>query len=236
MVRRLALATLFAAAMVRSGHSQEVTGEVEGWVVREPGTPLANVEVSASGSSLQGVRSVLSDGRGYFRIPALPVGSYWVRFRLIGYRPATYENVRIRLATTTSLGRVHLEAQTVELPELIVSGVATPIDPTTAANRATLTSEQLAELPVDRNFRSSLALLPQANTSYYGDEVNIAGSTGLENIYYVDGINVTDPSNAATSTNLPYNFVQEIELSTGGYEAEYGRALGGIVNVVTPSG
>jgi hypothetical protein len=58
----------------------------------------------------------------------------------------------------------------------------------------------------------------------------------LENVFFIDGVNVTDLTNATTSTNLPYNFIKEIEVKAGGYQAEYGRALGGIVNVITRSG
>jgi hypothetical protein len=81
-----------------------------------------------------------------------------------------------------------------------------------------------------------VSLLPQANTSYYGDEVNIGGATGFENKYFVDGVEVTDPLIGASGTNLPYNFIREIEVKAGGYEAESRSSLGGLLNVVTYSG
>jgi len=236
MTRQVGLAALLAMAVVRSGRAQDVAGELEGWIAGDSEAPLARVEVSTSGASIPGARSAFSDNSGHFRLPGLPVGVYRVRFRLIGYRPLTYDSVSVRLASTTNLGRIQLDRQTVELPEIVVSGRTAPVDPTTTATHNVLTAEQIDQLPVDRNFRSIVSLFPQANTSFYGDEVNIAGGTGLENVYYIDGINVTDASNAATSTNLPYNFVQEIETRTAGYEAQYGRSLGGIVNVVTPNG
>jgi hypothetical protein len=80
------------------------------------------------------------------------------------------------------------------------------------------------------------SLLPQANASYFGDEVNIGGATGFENKYFVDGVEVTDPLIGATSTNLPHNFVKEIGMKAGGYEPESRSALGGLINVVTHSG
>ena len=66
--------------------------------------------------------------------------------------------------------------------------------------------------------------------------VNIAGGSVWDNAYFVDGVDVTDPLNGSSGTNLPYNFLQAVEVKTGGYEAEYGRALGGVVNMVTPTG
>ena len=55
-------------------------------------------------------------------------------------------------------------------------------------------------------------------------------------MYYLDGVNITDPQDAGTSTDLPFNFIKELQVKTGGYEAEYGRATGGIINVITHSG
>jgi hypothetical protein len=80
-------------------------------------------------------------------------------------------------------------------------------------------------------------LAPQANLSFLPqDEVNIAGSTGPENAYFLDGVNITDPFVGSTSTDLPYNFVRELQVKAGGYEAEYGRATGGIIDVITYTG
>jgi outer membrane receptor for ferrienterochelin and colicin len=123
-----------------------------------------------------------------------------------------------------------------QLSEIVVRDDRPAIDPTSTTFGANLATEEFEVLPIDRDYRSIVALLPQANTSYLGDGVNIAGATGLGNVYFIDGVNVTDPSLAATSTRLPYNFVKEIQVKEGGYEAEFGKALGGIVNVVTLSG
>ena len=81
-----------------------------------------------------------------------------------------------------------------------------------------------------------ISLLPQSNLSYYGDGVNIGGATGFENKYFVDGVEVTDPLLGVSSTYLPYNFIKEVEVKAGGYEAEFQSALGGVINVVTNSG
>ena len=75
------------------------------------------------------------------------------------------------------------------------------------------------KIPLDRNYKNIITLLPQANTSYYGDGANIGGATGFENKYFVDGVEVTDPLIGASGTNLPYNFIQEIDLQEGGYDA-----------------
>jgi hypothetical protein len=120
---------------------------------------------------------------------------------------------------------------------VVVIGHRTPIDPVSTTSGANLREEDFAVLPVERNYRAIATLLPQADVSFLGEEeVNISGATGLENKYFIDGVEVTEPSRGTTGTNLPYNFIKEIEVTTGGYEAEYRSSLGGIVNVITHSG
>ena len=113
---------------------------------------------------------------------------------------------------------------------------AVTLDPVRTTVGATLTAEDYAVLPAERDYKSAIAILPHVNTSYLGDPVNVGGSTGLENMYFVDGVNVTSELNAITGISLPYNFVRAVEVKAGGYEAQYGKALGAVVNAVTYSG
>jgi len=214
--------------------AQQVTGDIQGRILGSGGQPIAEVQVTATSPSLQGNRQTLSDARGRFILQSLPTGSYSIGIRRIGYGPLRFQDISVRLGSTTSLGDVPLEAQAVEIPEVVVSAATPVIDPVSAASGATLDSSQFLSLPSDRSFRSLIAYVPQANVSFYGDGVNVGGSTGLENAFFVDGMDVT--VGAGTSVDLPFNFVREIQVTTGGYEAEYGRALSAVVNVVTPSG
>ena len=148
-----------------------------------------------------------------------------------------FEGVTIRLGRTTSLGETRLEPQALELGEIVVTAERPLVDLASPASVTNLPSEQFEDLPTPRDFRSIVSLAPQANLSLLpGDEVNIAGGTGPENAYYLDGVNITDPRLGATSSNLPYNFVRELQVKAGGYEAEFGRASGGIIDVITHSG
>jgi len=217
------------------GWSQQVDGGLEGRVLSSSGMPVADVSVTVIGQSLQQARAASSDRDGYFRIPAMPVGSYRIKLSQVAYQELILTDVIIRLGRTTSLGEIRLQPRIVALPG-VVAFAEKLVDPSTTTLGVNLHSTMFEALPIDRDYRSIATVAPQANTSFLGDEINIAGSTGGENIYYVDGIHVTDPYIGATSTDLPYNFIQEIEVKTGGYEAEYGRALGGIVNAITRSG
>ena len=216
--------------------AQAVTGSLEGRVVSTQGEALEHAVVTVSGPFLQGTREDTTDARGHFLLLWLPAGTYTVRLRAVGFSPVALRDVRIDLGATGSLGDVALTPQTVELPEIQVSGAKPLLDPTTAAAATVLDSSAFLALPTERNFRALTALVPEANASHYGDGVNVAGATGDENGYFADGINITDPYVGDGSVNLPYNFVREVEVTTGGYEAEYGRAQGGVVNAITNSG
>jgi hypothetical protein len=222
-----------APTMLRA---QAVTGSLEGRILSPQREPLENAVVTVGGPFLQGTRSATTDARGHFLLPWLPAGTYRVQLRALGFGPVALRDVRIGLGATASLGDVTLAPQAVQLPEVVVSGARPLIDPTTAAAATVLDSALFLALPTERNFRSLVPLVPEANSSPYGDGVNVAGATGLENGYFVDGIHVTDPMNGDGSVNLPYNFIREVQVTTGGYEAEYGRTQGGVVNVVTNSG
>ena len=228
---------VFFLVAVTISHGQDMTGSVEGRLVDSLGSPIPTVNVTVAGANLQGVRGTSTDNLGYFRVLALPVGSYTINVSHVAYQDITYENVPVRLGKTNSIGDIILASRVANMPEVIISGARPVIDAASIATGTNFTAGTIAPLPTDRNFRSIITLAPGANSSSYpGEGTNISGSTGNENLYFIDGINVTEVSRASTSADLPYNFVREVEVKTGGYEAEYASALGGIVNVITKSG
>jgi hypothetical protein len=215
---------------------QSTTGDLEGWVFDTNGSPIVAANVTVTSADLQGTRGIATDERGFFRLLALPSGKYTVHLRHVSFQPVTFENVQIWLGKMTTLPEARLNQSSVEMGDVVVSGERPLLDPTSTTGGANLTLEKLEALPLDRNYRSIASILPNATQSYYGDEVNIAGSTGSENRYFINGSDVTDMYGGLGGTNLPYNFIREIEVKTGGYEPEYRSSLGGVVNVVTHSG
>lgn len=216
--------------------TQTVNGNLEGRTLDASGSPVAGAAVSVTGPSMIGTRGISTDEAGRFRILALPSGQYTVRIVHVSFAPRVISSVRIRLGSTTTLEDVRLQPQAVELNEVTVSGERELIDGTSAAIGENLTNNNLEGLPLERSYQGVTKLLPQANESFYGDDVSIGGATGLENKFFINGVDVTDPFQSKASTNLPYNYVKEIQLKTGAYEAEYRGSLGGILNVVTYSG
>jgi Carboxypeptidase regulatory-like domain len=163
------IAVIFGVILPWAGSAwtQEATGHVEGRVLLQDATPAASVRVAATSPSLQLTRATETDVRGFFRLSALPVGSYRIRLALVGFRPVVFEGVSVRLGRTTSLGETQLQTAAFELAEITVRADRPLVDVTSAATVTNLPAEQFRNIPTGRNFRSIVKLAPQANTSYY---------------------------------------------------------------------
>ena len=217
------------------GGAQETTGDVRGRLRSAQG-PVAGARATASGAQLQGTRRAVSAADGVYQLLALPPGVYSIRVTAIGFRPVVIDSVLVQLGRTTGLDDLSLEAATTQLNEIRIAAPRVTLDPTRTTVGGALEAPELASLPGERDYRSLITVFPHINASYHGDAENAGGSTGLENMYFIDGVNVTSPFRATSGTSLPYNFVQSVQVRIGGYEAQYGRALGAIVNAITYTG
>jgi hypothetical protein len=188
-----------------------------------------------SGPSLPGNQGGISDNKGYFFVPRLPPGKYTIIVSHIAHEDLTFKDVVVNLGRTATL-RATLKETLSEAEPIIVSGERPILDFSTAETSNNLTTDVLDQLPTPRDYREVTAILPHTNTSFLGDNTNVGGSTGSENQYFIEGVNVTDPFLASTGTGLPQNFVREVQVKKGGYEAEHGKATGGIINVITHAG
>ena len=200
------------------------------------GNPVSLTEISISGPSLIGIMGTVSNEKGYFQIRAIPPGRYRVEIKHLAYQVIIFDNVDVTLGRTTSMGQISLNPGSVDLEEVVVAWIKPELDPTSTTLGSYIDAQILNSLPIERDYKSVLSLLPQANTSFYGDNANILGASGSDNVYYIDGMNVTDPYRASGGFTIPFNFIKGIDVKEGGYEAEFGKATGGIINVITPSG
>lgn len=234
---RVRAASLLLASVLSAGglHGQQVWGSMRGRVF-EDSTAVAAAQVRASSPDLLGTRTTLTDRDGYYHIQALPPGTYTVHITRIGKRPVIIEGVAVQPGRATSLHPTNMEAAATRLDAVRITANRLSIDPTSTAAGATLTPDDYAALPGQRDYRFLMAILPDILESGRGDLLNANGATGLENTFYIDGVNVTDQLTGLWPTTLPYNVVKAVEIKTGGYEAQYGKALGAVVNAVTYSG
>lgn len=231
----LACAILFTVFLANPSQSQEASGQLAFRLLDEGGRPISGAEVRVTGENLPGVRVVESNVDGYVRVASLPVGKYDVTISHEAYQRVSVQEAVVQLGKTNSLGDIQLSKQLIT-ETVVVVGKREIIDFTSSELGTNLNVEELASLPSDRDYRSLISYLPQTNASFLGDAVNIAGSTGSENLYTIDGVNVTDPFNGAFGSGLPYNFIREVQVITEGYQAEFGRSNGGVINVITHSG
>ncbi|GAG08693.1 unnamed protein product, partial [marine sediment metagenome] len=216
--------------------AQETTGGLQGRVVGGAGDPVPFADVVVSSPDLQGSREATSKSDGRFLILELPVGVYSLTISHASHHDLTYEDVLVQLGRMTSLADIELTPKIHQMPDMVVYATPPLIDPTSTYIGANLGAAVYTALPIERDYRSVTVLLPHVNESFLGDGIGTAGGTGLENKYFIDGIDVTEPIEGGPGTNLPYNFIREVQVKTGAYEAEYRSSLGGVVNVVTHSG
>ncbi len=201
------------------------------------GFPFPGATVEATSPSLQGTRTATSGRDGAYRIPAAPPGEYRITASLAGFR-STQKTATVRLGATATADFV-LEPAADE--QVLVSGEAPLIDGTSTTAGTNYTSRIIGQIPVGRNYADIALANPGTGTDFgYTDgrylPLTIYGATSSENQWMIDGVNTTDVRFGTQGKAMTNEFVQEIEVKTGGYSAEYGRATGGIINVVTKSG
>lgn len=209
---------------------------MQGRTVNSDSTPAEGVLLVLTGRNLQGARQRISDRRGFYQFLALPPGEYTLRLTRIGTRPVVVQNIVIDLGQSFGLAPIVLGRVAMTVAEMRIEAPEFAIDPVRTTGGGTIRASDFSALPTERDYKALISILPQVNESHRGDAPNVSGATGLENQYFIDGVNVSDPRNGARATSLPYNFVRAVEVKTGGYEAQYGRALGAVVNAVTYSG
>jgi hypothetical protein len=201
------------------------------------GAVLPGVTVEATSPNLQSTRSMVTSQGGFYRIPAVPPGQYRVRATLPLFTSAEKTATVSLDATATVDLTLRLSAE----ETVVVSGQAPLLDLTSATTGTTYTAGVIARLPVSRNYadivRSNPAVEPDRGETQ-GRSIGLAiyGATSAENQWIIDGVNTTNVLKGSQGKAINNEFVQEVEVKTGGYQAEYGRALGGIINVITKSG
>jgi hypothetical protein len=222
----VALLLAFPTSAVASPTSGAIFGRV---VDQDRQQPLDGVTVVASGP--QGDQAVLTDGKGQYELRGLPIGDYLVRF----FRGA----VAIERSATVLMDQtVRVNARLPSAPEAVqtiaVTQRAPAIDVGSTRVGVTLNRDFAANVPNSLSLSGLLEKAPGA----FSDPVGLAlsGGTGLENVYYLDGLNVTALTDGALGINPLLPFLEEVEVVSAGYGAEYGRAMGGVVSMATKSG
>jgi outer membrane receptor protein involved in Fe transport len=204
--------------------------------------PVADVVVTVTSPALQGEQMVVTDSSGLYRIPSLPPGVYTMRLEKEQYKPWSRDNITLRADSTIRLN-ADLLPEALKGEEVTVVARPPSVDVGSSSTGQNIGAEFTRRIPVaapggkgggSRSFEAVAESVPGANSDTYGTSIN--GTTSPENQYVLDGMSVNNPAFGVIGTPLSMEFVKEVNVISGGYMPEYGRATGGMLNVVTKSG
>ena len=216
---------VLAAAHPASAQSGRVSGRV---TEATTGSPLPYANVVIVGTTMGGM--TLTDGT--FNITGVPVGTYTVKVMMMGYKPDEKTGIRVDASQTTRVD-FKLEEQIVgKTQEIVVEAEQVQIDVKSSQVSASVSKEELQELPVD-DVVEAIAL--SAGIIKTGDELHVRGGRDGEVQFQIDGVPVDDPLGGGM-ISVGMLGTSDSEVITGGMDAEYGNAQSAIVNVSTREG
>ena len=231
LLRLVPIALAFAASVA----SAQTTGTIIGVVTdAATGKPVAGALIVATSPNLQGEQTAVTDAGGNYRLTLLPPGEYKLAVQLEGYKPAERTDITLRVDKTLR-ANMAVVPEAVQMEEQVVkTGTPPVINIGSAETGSVVSKEFLTSIPVTRDFSGTAVTAPSAQIDMFG--IGFGGSGSLENNYILDGMRVNDPGYGNVGSSLLNNFVEEVDVKTGSFMAEYGQTTGGVVNVVTKSG
>ena len=234
------LVTLGGSTALAQIGTSNLTGNVVDAATK---APIADVVVTATSPSLQGEQVVVTDATGLYRVPQLPPGTYTLRYEKETYRPYSRTGIDVGADRTLRLN-VELLPETAGTETVTVIGSPPTIDVGSSTTGTRVDQDFVRNIAVarpgglsgaNRSFDSLALAAPQASADVYG--VAISGGQGPENQYLIDGLNVNNVAYGGLGSPLPADFIDEVNILTGGYMPEYGRSFGGgTISATTKSG
>ncbi len=245
-LRRAYLIVCLAAAPA-FGQAQASSGDIKGTVTDPSGSSVKGVHITAVNSERGITRSTESWETGDFILPLLPPGRYRIRVEATGFAPRTYEDVQVRIGDTVVLP-VALSLSQLET-ELNVKAEPPVVETERTQQAATIQTEQILNLPINRRSYLDLALLTPAvvetNDMVDGTDYRVVqapqsglsfgGSNGRGNAFFLDGSEHYQNS-GGVRPSLSQEAVAEFQVNRNGFSAEFGGGFGGAVNIVSKSG
>ena len=241
-VFKFGLLCFLAGVLLSPALAQERTGEINGQVFDQTGAilPGVNVTVTNTGSGRALMTLTVDDGSYHAR--ALEPGRHNVKFEFPGFSPVEVPNVLVLVGQSLKVdarmmvGGVNQTVEVTENVPLIAS------QSTLVAHN--ITSEEFDRLPKARSFQGMLVTSPSviSGQDQFGNVIGLEGglqvngASAAENQFVIDGVSTNGAINGQSRQNATFEFLQEVQVKTGGLEAEYGGALGGVLSAVTRSG
>ncbi|WP_321476099.1 TonB-dependent receptor [uncultured Paludibaculum sp.] len=228
----LALVTLLAGIAI----GQETTGSISGQVTDASGAAIPNAKVDVTGGSLPQPITVTSDATGLFQLSNVPAGVYTVNATAQGFSMVKKTSVPVNLGRAT---RVDFKMEVGQVTESVVINADVVMVDTSSSSSAINVDKTFFDLiPKGRSFYDLVNLAPGARDEGKAGGYQVDGASGSENTFYLDGMEVTNVQTGVLSSQnkIPVEMVQQVQVKNGVMEAQYGGAMGGVVNAVVRSG
>ena len=238
----IAVGLLLLLARPSSGQTGATSADLTGAVRDQTMALMPGVTITATNVATNVARTAVTDGEGRFLIRALPPGIYRVTAELSGFATAVQEEVRLALGALVSLD---LSMQVATVAERVtVAAASIPVDIGQTGLTSAVSQQQIESLPINiRNFISFSVITPGVtvdNTPQQGaaatSGLTFAGQRARSNNITVDGLDNNDLDTGGVRATFSQEAVREFQVLTSAYSAEFGKASGGVVNIVTRSG
>lgn len=206
------------------------TGKISGRVIDgSTGEPLPFVNIILEGTTL----GAASDIDGYYNIINIPPGVYSIKASAIGYNSTTVQNIKVSIDLTTNVD-IQITETSIQLKQDVVVVATRPlVQKDMTASTSVVGEELISELPVTE---VSDVLQLQAGIVSSGGGLHLRGGRSGQIAYQIDGVPVTDAYDGSNVVDVATNSIQELQVISGAFNAEYGQAMSGIVNIVTKDG
>ena len=229
------LVALLAVLATSAATAQERFGGIGGIVVDSSQAAVPGVTVTATNKQTGAARVVVSGTDGSYRIPDLEPGRYTVTMELQGFQKVQADDVLVLLGRTADLPATLTVGGVTEV--VTVSGdTKTQVDLRSTTVAHNVTAEELDRMPKARSFQGIALTSPGVNQGDIEGGFQVNGASGAENSFTVDGVNTNSLLYGSSRQDTVFEYLQEVQVKTGGIAAEYGGALGGVISAVTKSG
>src|SRR5262245_38275460 len=219
--------------------AQRTTGDIEGKITDTNGAVVPGVSLTVTGVTVGFSRTVQSDSQGEFRVQQVPIGLYNVTTAATsGFSATTISDVTVTIEKATVVNIKLGISSTAESVVVTADELGINVDTSDSKVQTNITQKLIEQLPKGMSFDSLLNISPATRQESRSGGFQVDGASGSENAFLIDGLSI---ENFRTGTlngvnNLPIALVSEIQIKTGGFEAEHGGASGGVISVVTKSG
>jgi outer membrane receptor protein involved in Fe transport len=240
---RLMLVLLVLALCATGMFAQtSTTGGIAGVVKDASGAAVPNAKITINSSSLMRPQTAVTGSDGSYKVLNLPPGNYSLSVEGgQGFAKVERNNIVVNLGRTNTAD-IQLQVSSNTTNVEVRANDTAMIDTESTSSGSNVNADQFLNFPTTRSVQGLYNIAPAVTRSGLRDasgrdrDPSVAGSSGPENNYILDGVSTADPAFGGGGANLPFEFVQEVEIKTGAYSAEYGKSTGGIFNVITKSG